>query len=291
MESRFREQTLGPYYITTKKHQYEISIKPNEYVDYIHLGSKHFKFCIEISIMKQNGIPQKGKLIQVKAEPECGFPIFLERGDSISMILATFQICKLFYPSVSIYEFEDDSNIECGIQSISSIPPRKMIKPLSLSYLSIATYGKTWYERHFNAKLLNQEKYTKYRKSIENLDYPISNLFSSYPEFIQKYYLNSQLQDSLIHYFDIEKTWFEFFQSIPKKQYCDIFYNWLPTCVSDIIESTFVNKGWYIDVNTLPRLNLKVTNTPVYKGGKKTRRNIRKQYIYFSNSSQGSTIV
>ena len=289
-----KETIEGPYYITTKKHQFELQIKKNEYFDYIHIGSKHFKFCIEISILKQNSIAIKGKLIQVKAEPECGFPTFLDRGDSISMIFATFQICKHFYPQVNIYEFEDDSHIECGVQQDVTMPPRKSIKPLSLAHLSIAIYGKTWYERHFNAKLLNPEKYIQFRTATENLDYPISRTFQDFPEFIRKYHLNSYIQSNLTEYFDTEKTWYEFFSSIPKKQHCDLFYNWLPSCISDILQDTYTNRGWYINTHTIPELHITVTNNPVYKGGRKkqTRRRTKRSTVYtFSNTRMGSIIL
>jgi hypothetical protein len=282
----------GPYFITTKKHSFEISIKEYKTYDYIHVGSSKFKFCIEISISKKGSIPYRGKLIQVKAEPECGYPTFLDKGDSISMLLATFQICKQFYPTVSIYEFEDDSHIECGIQSFTSLPPRKPIQPLSLAHLSIAVYGKTWYERHFNAKLLNSEKYKQYRNLVQALDFPIGNTVSDFAEFSSRNFLTEFQQVNLEPYFDTEKTWFEFFNSIPKKQHCELFYNWLPSCISKLLEDSYTNMGWYIDITTIPSIKISFTNNPVYKGGKRTTRKYRyRNKLLFSNIRQGSAIL
>lgn len=287
-----KEIIEGPYYITTKKHQFDLTIKKNKYTDYIHIGNKQFKFCIEIGIRKVNGVPVSGKLIQVKAEPECGFPTFLNRGDSVSMILVTFQVCKQLYPTIPSYEFDDESHIDCGVQPDTSMPPRKAIKPMSLAYLSIALYGKTWYERHFNAKMINTQKYALYRQSIEQLDFPISSKFSNFTEFIQTYYLSPYLQQILSKYFDIDKTWNEFFSSIPKQLHCDIFYNWLPSCVSTILGGTYNDRDWYIDVTSLRSLNITLTNNPVYKGGKQSKtRKRRHTKVYFSNMKQGSTIL
>ncbi len=282
----------GPYYITTIKHQFELTIKKNKYTDYIHVGNKRFNFCIELGIRKEDGIPVNGKLIQVKAEPECGFPTFLNRGDSISMILVTFQLCKELYPTVTSYEFDDESHIDCGVQIDPSMPPRKTIKPISLAYLSIAIYGKTWYERHFNARMINSAKYEHYRKSIEQLHFPISAKFSNFTEFIQTYYLSQYVQETLSPYFDIDKTWNEFFSSIPKHLHCDVFYNWLPTCISRLIDYSYFDRGWMIDITTLRQLNINITNNPVYKGGKQSKTRKRKHSkLYFSNTPHGSLIL
>jgi hypothetical protein len=286
MSSKDQKEIIeGPYYIHIKKYQFESFIKKNQYIDYIHIGTPRFRFCIEIAIQKKDNLPIKGKLVQLKSEPECGIPTLLEKGDFTLLIHVTFLFCKALYPSIHVYEFDDESHIDCGIQPDNSMPPRKTIKPLSLAYLSIATYGQTWYERQFHAMMINSDNYKIYRDSIQNLDAPISNTFLNFGEFIRKYYLNSYLQENLEPYFKVDETWFTFFKSIPKSQQCDLFYNWLPSCVSDILGDSYRTKGWFIPIDTLKDVGFRITNNPITKGGRFNTRKRRKVHSYFSNQS------
>lgn len=48
-----------------------------------------------------------------------------------------------------------------------------------------------------------------------------------------------------------EKSWFAFFNAIPDKKHCDVFFNWLPTFIDEyIMDGTFYMNQvkWVIDL-------------------------------------------
>jgi len=152
--------------------------------------------------------------------------------------------------TIPIFEFDDDSHIDCFEKDMSTDAPRKPIKPLNLAYFYIAYHDKTWYEARFNAKMVNKEKYIRYRKSIEFLKEPSKKV--GFIDFLQ---IIGQSLDSLDKIEYLEKlynkteTYRDFFEAIPKKKRCEILYGWLNTFMNHYIGSVFSDRGWYIDVN------------------------------------------
>lgn len=273
------------YTIKSGKYIFHAKVKQEPYMYYIKIGTRNFGECIEISISDK-----KAKLIQVKSEPECGYPQFLEKGSGTTdMIKASLDFC-FFTFGASVFEFDDASNMDCNpVYPENSKPPRKLNKPFSLAHHSIALYGMTWYERHFGATMINSENYKRYRKSIENLYKPIT---TTYEDFIKENLLNEEQIIGLKEYYEKASSLNDFFKSVPKKDNCRLFFNWLPTCIESILNDTFYSGRWCIDIHNYRHPTISIGNSaPVF-----TRNSLSKKgggpIMKFSNdmSQWGHTI-
>lgn len=278
-------------YFTNNKHHYKAKINPDQYGGFfVKIGGKEYGDCINIDISKGDK-HFIGKITHIQSERECTYDSILEDGDTVPFVKASLQFCCELFKNLNYFEFDDMSNIECGITK-SGIPPRKLAKSLSLSYFSIALYGKTLYERQFGAKMENTINYNNYRNEVENLYKPID---LPYDSFKQQNKLSTEHDIILSKYYNysIEKsdTWIEFFNKIPKEERCAGFFNWLPFFIEKKIKKTFNPFGWYIDMNTMPnKTKLKIIN--IKKGGQwnKTIKQ-KKNIIRFKNSIEANSLI
>jgi hypothetical protein len=217
--------------------------------DVIKFGTQRYGDCINISYKYKNNIPIKAMLPHLLYEPECAVGGFLDITEDMikTAILYAYNDVK----TIPIFEFEDDSNIDCATQS----PPRKLTKPLNLAFFHIAYHGSTWYEARFNAKMMDPEKHKKYKKSLEFLTDP-----SKKPEF--KFFLeiieNKHAEDSpqlinLEKYYNKSLTYRKFFEAIPKEERCNILYEWLDTFMKYYI--FYDNRDWFIDSRRINAAN------------------------------------
>jgi hypothetical protein len=255
----------------------------------IKIGGQKFKECVNITIEYRNGQPYKAKIPHIQSEPECGFAFTLKEGTTPSMIKAAIQYSQYKFNTIMLFEFDDGSNIDCGITEDKE-PPRHLQKPFSLPYLYIALNLKTWYEYHFNAEMIDEKKYKEYRKAIENLNKKIKETIiedleiKSYNNFIDIASLSTELQiNKLKKYFDTELTWVQFFNTIPKKQRCELLFNWLPSFINKLIDNKFTGEKWVIDYTKINKIYVEIVNPPRYMGGF-TRKNKKRKTISFSNN-------
>ena len=129
-------------------------------------------------------IPIRVKIPHLFYEPECAVDSFLERGGGTEIMIKTaLQYAHKDVPSITIFEFDDDSHIDCIEKNMSTKPPRKSINPLNLAFFSIAYHDMTWYEARFNAKMINAEKYKQYKQSLQFLKDPTKK--ESFESFLQ----------------------------------------------------------------------------------------------------------
>jgi hypothetical protein len=266
-----RKQTSFKAVLTSQPFGYTVKIGGNSYLN-----------CINISITLQNGIVTKAKIGHIQSEPECGFGTLLENGKTVDFIKSVLQFCKLKFPSLRYIEFDDMSNIDCGI-SKDKAPPRRPEKPFSLSHFSITRTGKTWYENRFGAKPIDPKLYTKYRSAIETLYKPARLTFEAFCADAQ--FTNEQAT-ILKEYYSPTQTWIDFFNSIPKVDQCKALYNWLPAFITKLIQSTFQPFGWHIDIENMESVPFELINEPIHLGGgrsRKTRRTRGVRALRFSN--------
>lgn len=257
-------------YFKNNKHTFKAIVNKQDSGYTLKIGGLKKIDCINISIVINNNIITRATLNHVESEAECGFGSLLEDGDTVDFLKAALQFCKQEFPSLRRVEFDDMSNIDCA----SFLNSQEFLKrPFSLAHFSIAKSGKTWYEKQFGAKMIDEESYMRYRNVAEVLNRKIGIDFSTFLGKI--YYLNEQA-DILEKYFNPDKTWIEFFNSIPKAQQCKVFYNWLPTFIRELLQNTYNPCGWYIDIDTMNKTSFMLVNSPPANGGgKKTRRRSR----------------
>ena len=216
-----------------------------------------YEDCINISYIYKNNKPFEAKIPHLLYEPECAVGSFLEKGSGTEIMIRT----AILYAyndvkSIPFFKFDDDSHIDCVEKNMIKTPPRKPTKPVNLAFFYIAYHGKTWYESKFNAKMVDPEKYRKYKNSLSFLRDPSKK--PPFIEFLQ--IIGSSLESTeKIHilegYYNRALTYRDFFENIPKTRRCEILYEWLTTFMRHYIGSTFSDKEWYIDVNNMNNLN------------------------------------
>ena len=247
----------GKYYfkITRNIETYRHMIWVHTYKIGANVVDCDFPDCINISYIYENNKPMKVKIPHLLYEPECAVGTTLETGGGTEIMIKT--AIRYAYNDVRTlpnFEFEDNSHIDCIEKDLSKSKaiPRKISKPLNLAYFYIAYHGMTWYEARFNAEMIDNKKYLKYRDSLIFLTDPSKKL--SYEKFFS--IIASALHDiEIIKYleklYNNTNTYREFFESIPKSKRCDILYTWLNTFMENYIGSVFSVKEWFINVNTM----------------------------------------
>jgi len=218
--------------------------------------------CVNISYTYHDNKPISAKLPHLLYEPECAIGSSLEKGSGTElMIKNTLKYAYKDVPSISIFEFDDDSHIDCIPKNIEKTPPRKPTKPVNLAYFYIAYHGMTWYEARFNAKMKDSERYKAYQNSLTFLIDPKQKLpFIRFIEIIGGSFSSTERITELEKYYIPATTYREFFQNIPPIKRCDMLYGWINTFMEHYIRSIFSDKGWYINI-------LDMESKPILKGG------------------------
>jgi hypothetical protein len=236
----------------TAKHTFTAIIKeePSHYS--VKTGGKDFVGCVEIMIDKPSDTMKLPSLSQIYSEPECWYKSFDSQNDIVDLIKGSLQLCQMLL-GTSKFILHDKSAIECGggDKNLSKSPPRKMKRPLSLAPLSFIKYCKTWYELNFNASIYtdNVKILKTYQNGIDKLHKAIDIPFDT---FVKRNRLDAEQVRIMepLYEFDV-KTWFAFFNEIPKKRHCDAFFNWLPTFIDAHIMGGefYMNRHkWIIDL-------------------------------------------
>jgi hypothetical protein len=247
------------------KHTFEATINENQFGTTIKIGGKTFNDCINISINKSD--LTRAIIPHIQSEPECSFDKILEEKETSDFIKVSLQyVCQKF-PTVKVFKFDDMSKIDCGKKTLD-IPPefRKLNKPFSLAHLYLAFHGETWYENRFGAKMINPKFYQVYKDAVKKLHEKIT---IDYDVFKTMNHINSAQDAILSKYYSNDKTYIEFFNSIPKSDRCTALYNWLPFFIDPLLEYSYISTGWYIDIATMPKTNMEIISPPTGGGGKR----------------------
>ena len=225
-----------------------------------------YEECIGISYTYSNNIPVSVSLPYLLYEPECSIGSDLQRGIGTELIIKTaMRYAYNDVPTLSIFTFDDMSHIDCVAKDLTRSPPRKPSKKVNLSHFSIAYNGMTWYEARFNAKMIDDEAYTKYKKSLEFLTDPKAKLpFERFLEISQPSLEQIAILEPI---YSRSATYRQMFEEIPDAIRCDTLYMWISSFMKHYIGHTFSEKGWKIDINDMePR------KQRGQRGGKKTRK-------------------
>ena len=261
-------------YFKNKKHTFEARIKREIYDDILKIGGLSYKDCINIVVSKEDN---SANIPYIQSEPECSFSSIMDSGDTVDFIKASLQFVHAKYPDVTQFKLDDGSNIECGKRK-TDIPPRKMEKPFSLAHLYIALKGETWYEYHFKARMINNDSYKKYRETIQILYKPIN---IEYDLFKRRNKINTTQDAILSQYYDINSSWIDFFNKIPKKDRCASLFNWLPEFINIILNGLYNPFMWYIDIDRMDKTTMIECGSRNYSRGGATRK--YKKTSKFSN--------
>ena len=208
--------------------------------------------CIGVSYTYNGKTPESAKIMTVDYEPECSLGTSLEKGGGTAIMLKTLlRYLHNKIPSITVFTFEDMSHIDCGETDLSKPPPRKLSKPLSLAYLSIAYNSCTWYEKYFDARMSDERRYSEYRRSLEFLTEPSSKV--DFVSFLQIAKPPKEQYSYLEPIYAAAETYRDFFKAIPFKDRCEILRPWLVGFIDHYIYKFYSPLNWQIDV-TSPKI-------------------------------------
>lgn len=275
------------------KHVFKITCKDNGYQFYLTFGGKEFGECIEIFVFDTG----KTILSQVYSEKECGYDSILADGETVDMIKSCLQVAEALFRTQT-FIFHDNSQIECGIKDITQSPPRKLQKPYSLTHLHLMKNGKTWYEEHFSAELLDKYMESIYFKNRKELDKPIDISFET---LSKTYKFDVSIKEELLPFYEDaitnKRSWKEFFRSIPKSKICTVLL-WVPQFIDALIQFQPNLHEWQIPIEKMKRTDMYFIFSPVentIRGGKRIlpiQKKKKSFYIYgFSNRRPMQSIL
>lgn len=270
------------YQLDTDEYSFYLIIIKGDGIDNISIGGrKAAAACVNISVSRPDSLMvQRGfhKLdsatIPVLAwDSKCAINKDLEKGTgTITMInILLSEVCKR-YPYVNTYSFYDNSLIRCDNG-----------KQISLLHLSVIEHNKSWYERHFNAYILNKEVNENYKNGIMALNSPdVKESFDTFKKII--YPSKASGIDSLKLYYESSSTYHDFFISIlekeGKKGLCNMIVGWIDIFLLYIFRCNPLSVEWAINKESISLqevTEIRLINKPAQSGGRRyTKKNIPK---------------
>jgi hypothetical protein len=200
---------------------------------FIGLGSKSNK-CVQLTVPSRESSLKNGKLVWVKAEEDCSFEKYIEKGLARHMVLLGLTLARDINPDLEKIYLDDMSTFKCDL-------PDNKSEKVQMKQFHIAFHGATWYEYYFDAKLENEDDRKLYNRLKENLYNPDKKP----PNFD---FNNSELQEELEQLYQSSHTWSEFFKLIDKKygkKKCGVVYPWLYRSIAIIFDKRHINDNYY----------------------------------------------
>jgi len=155
------------------------------------------------------------------------------------------------YPYIKHVKLSDNSYIPCN---------RKVLDTVDLLTYSIAHYGKTWYEQHYNAYLIPAEKMKVYKEQIATYTSPEFKSKYDWNTFLNTYAYTStdfafhriqENYDTWEPLYTQSKTFPDFFMKlrplILKQDKCMFYKSWLETFIKSVVS---IHREWVIDIPT-----------------------------------------
>lgn len=242
-----------------------------------------YQDCINVSIDYRNNKPVSAKMPHIMYDEECAYnepPTIIQKTSTINktllekgngskiMLQSMLTYIKQKYPTLTELKYDDMSSIDCATDTeIKNAVNRKRgsnVKPMSLYNLSIAYNGQTWYEKYFNGRMQNAEKYAKYRERVDIL---LNSKPVDFNDFIRITNVSKDLWDELFEYYKSAETYRNFFNAIPKIDRCRLLQSWIDAFMKHNLKGVFSNNDWIIPLG-------------VQGGKKRTQRKKRNQKGY-----------
>ncbi len=246
----------------TGKYTFNIIDNVNEFDG--NIFSRNFKIggkysdCINLSVIYKNNIPSVANIPSVVYDEECSLDAPLERGGTVIMMKTLLNYVQSKIPSIKVVYFDDYSMIECASQEEILTKKSKFQKrgthviPTDLNYFSIAFNGQTWYEKHFNAKLKDPEKYRVYREEVDKLLHsPITKSsipFDHFKKIAVPVKTIPEYMNELEDLYNKSSTFGEFFKSIPTSDRCRLVRDWISVFMNHFLFNIFEHTGWLIEI-------------------------------------------
>lgn len=246
---------------------------------YVGPNSKMGCFSLSIPFKMKNNYSQKGQichLSNIKRIRECLYEsvsdeVWENYSSAIEILSKMIEILRIDFPYIKFIKFEDDSQLECSANPLNK---------LDLLYYSVATSGKTWYEKHFNAYFVPREKFIEYKckvREFQSTQTKNSIPFSEIQDLIRNHGSDTAYALLKIHENQIEDAYTDkttkilpdFFaklnEIIPKSEKCYMYKEWIKNLVIKYIGE--IERKWIIDVYKF--------DATQYGGKRYTRKNLK----------------
>jgi hypothetical protein len=216
------------------------------------IGGKYTD-CVNVSIDYSKNIPISAYIPHILYDEDCTLNIPLERGGTVIMMKTLLNHIHKQIPTITEVELEDKSNIECATENEIKTKSSRFQKrgskviPIPLYYFSIAFNGKTWYEKYFDARLKDTNKYVIYREKVQQLLYSQElKTNTSFIRFLELAKPPKQVVDQLKKYYNESDTFGDFFQSMPMSDRCNLVRDWIYKFMTYHLKDVFTNADWII---------------------------------------------
>jgi len=179
---------------------------------------------------------------------------------TVHMVHLAFTILKTQYPNAKIVNLIDTSSFVCED------------RPMGLMKTSLLLYGKTYYQRRFNAQPLFEEDALTVNKFYNNW------INSKLPENFS--FNNDALAEILLPIYKTCATWAEFATKLNKKfgrKVCKYIYPWFLHAIVNILRNG-LTEFWKIDITD--KSNVAYERLPITGGNRRTLKKIQYQAIY-----------
>jgi hypothetical protein len=214
------------------------------------------KTCVDVSVDCMDKTNPIAVIPDVKYNSKCSIDAPLEKGGgTILMCKTLFNYVHKQLPILTELNFDDKSKIECANEdeiknnNSKTMNEDSYIKPADLYYFYIAFNGKTWYEKHFNARQKGFEKHKSYRTKINDLLYSKERKANtSFIKLLDGFDVNEEIKSELEPYYEKADTIGSFFQSISKPDRCRLVRDWITAFMKYHLHDVFSNSGWIIEL-------------------------------------------
>lgn len=189
--------------------------------------------CVEISIINENNNPIDARMRFLHND---GQEWSISNGHMYNMIKTLLHYVHEQMPTLTHINFDDKTNIEYAAED--AIP---------LYYFSIVFNGQTWYEKYFNAKQSNPERYGQYRKRVAEFLYaPECKTHIQFDRFASLFDKREEEMVELVEYYNHANNFNDFFQSIPEQDRCRLVGPWIQQFMKYMLKDVFYSEDWII---------------------------------------------
>ena len=195
--------------------------------------------------------------------------------NTVGMVSLAFTFLRKYMPHIKFIKLDDSSNIPCALKNGD-------IVGLSLAQHQIIFHQKTWYEKNFNAILINEDMRSLYEKYKEN--------FKNKPgEFDFKNPSLNEILRPILHDSDSWKDFFDYLNTLPNK--CEIIYLWYPNALNIIFNNiSFANQNWVIDLLRIEDVEYKEKQTGGTRGKTRKAHKMNEYPLYLEHMSYDDTV-
>lgn len=237
--------SAATYFLTVVKQ----NVRDEPYIDILLIGGTK-KGCVKVAVNTNKNLFSEEQyetafVSNVDYDPKCNITNDLNKGGGTRNMFGTILFfIKKTYPHVKHVGFEDYSKFDCD--NDTEVP---------LNLHSVALYGKSWYERFWNAYIRDENRRSAYSKDIETL-HTQKKVGLETLDYILK---NNENRETLIELYEEAATTDQFFKKIIEKygrsNACSVIQPWIsPFMTVQLSNNYFGGERWTID---LDKINVK----------------------------------